>query len=73
MPSSGMFYAAWLVTDNVPSSSIPVAPKMKEIRSSETSVLTRAKSGNISEDAILQGGKCLYLHTHTGVNGVVLR
>jgi hypothetical protein len=69
MPSSGMFRCvAFVRTDDseeriahasvasyffVPSSSILVTLMMEAICSSESSVLTRAKRRNISEDGIL--------------------
>jgi hypothetical protein len=43
-----------LVTVNVPSSPILITVKTETIRSSETSVLARAKWRNIPEDDILQ-------------------
>jgi hypothetical protein len=49
-----------LVTANVPSSPILVTLMMKALRSSETSVLTRATRRNISEDSN-QNIPCLFM------------
>jgi hypothetical protein len=43
-----------LVTANVPSSTILVTLMTEELRSSETSVLTRATPRNIADDGILR-------------------
>jgi hypothetical protein len=42
-----------LVTANIPSSPIPVTLMMEALSSSETSVLTRATQGNITQDILL--------------------
>jgi hypothetical protein len=56
-----------LVTANVPSPLIFVTLIMKAIRSSETSVLTRAAQHNIPEDSIL------YSHRHENLKSYIDR
>jgi hypothetical protein len=55
-----------LVTVNIPSSLILVTLMMKAIRSSVTSVLTRAKWCNIPEDGILNS------HHHENLNSYIV-
>jgi hypothetical protein len=62
-----------LVTANVfPSSPILVTLKMKAIRTSETSVLTRATRRNIPEDGILQSHLRENLISYRALTGWVL-
>jgi hypothetical protein len=57
----GGTYRRWLVTASVVNSSlILVIVMMEAIRSSETSVLTRAAWRNILEDAILRNRYCFF-------------
>jgi hypothetical protein len=52
-----------LVTANVPSSLILFTPMMESVRSSETSVLTRATRRNIQEGGILEKKIILWVLT----------
>jgi hypothetical protein len=56
-------YENLLVTDNVPSSPILVTVIMETLRSSETSVLTRATRRGVPEDGILHM-PCVRLRTY---------
>jgi hypothetical protein len=62
-----------LVTTNVvPSSPIVVIPIMEMIRSSETSVLTRATRRNIPEDRILHSHRRENLKSYLALTGWAL-
>jgi hypothetical protein len=62
-----------LVTANVvPSSPILVTLLLEALSSSETSVLTRATRGNISEDAILRSHHCENLKSYIALTGWTL-
>jgi hypothetical protein len=53
-----------IVIANVPNAPIFVTLKMEALRSSETSVLTRGKWRNITEDGILHSHRCEDLRSH---------
>jgi hypothetical protein len=61
-----------LVTVNVPSSPILVNLMKEALRSSETSVLTRATRRNIPEDAILHSHRRENLRSYLALTGWTL-